>query len=665
MRSIRSSRVGTGKRSLRRSLGWVGRRFRTAGDSPAWSRGFLSRLLTAPRPGVCRLAGPHLGLEMLETRQLLAANPIITEFMADNGDNVGLGEVERDYGKPDPFGNGSTPDWLEVFNAGDEALDLAGYHLTDDATDLSRWTFPSTVVQPGGYLVVYATGMSGAQPGDYVDGQGNVFLNFGMDVDGEYLALVAPDGQTVLSEVNVGGRGYPLQQSDVSYGYVQTSPLLSERSDAHFWVPVNGNLGMSWTEVGFDAAAHGFTAGKASLGYEDKPTDRTNFVGAFETQLPSGVHGAFVRTAFDVQSADAVSSLLLRMKYDNAFIAYINGVEVARDGAPDVADWFSTAPSGSRRDSLALEFTDFDLSPHAGLLREGPNALAIHLLNNLSDNSDLLLAFELYSDKPLAESNLGYLLTPTPGSANIVFGALTGPLVKDLTENPGELADDQDLVVTAVVAPHNAPVDSATLHYRVNFGEELTVAMVDDGTGGDQAAGDGIYSATIPASASEPGDMVRWRMTTLDVEGNSMRWPLFADPIDSDQYHGTIVADPSLQSNLPVLHWFIESPRGADGATGARGSFFYLGEFYDNVDANIHGQSSQGFPKKSYDLDFNEGNRFRWKEGEGRVRDVNLLSIWADKGKFRNTLAYDMYRESGSPYLFAFPVRSRAERRVL
>ena len=302
------------------------------------------------------------------------------------------------------------------------------------------------------------------------------------------------------------------------------------------------------------------------------------------------------------------------MKYDNAFVAYLNGVEVARDGAPDVVDWFSTAPSGSRRDSLALEFTDFDLSAHAGLLREGENVLAVHLLNNLTDNSDMLLAFELFADKPVTEANQGFLITPTPGAANIVFNALTGPLVRNLTRNPGELEPDQDLVVTAIVAPHNADVDSATLYYRVNFGEEVPIPLVDDGTGGDKTAGDSYYSATIPASVSEPGDMVRWRMTALDVEGNSMRWPVYNDPLDSEQYHGTIVADASIQSNLPVLHWFIENPRGADG-NGARGSFFYLGEFYDNVDANVHGQSSSGFPKKSYDVDFNEDNRFKWRRG--------------------------------------------------
>ena len=352
---------------------------------------------------------------------------------------------------------------------------------------------------------------AGAQPIDYVDSEGRLHTNFGLSTDGEYLALVAPDGTTVLSELGIDGRGYPDQLQDVSYGYMQTSPLLNTHSDVQYWVPLNGNAGMSWTQVGFDAAAQRIQRGQGGAGLRGQAHGPHELCGAFETQLPSGVHGAFVRAEFQASNAAAISSLLLRMKYDNAFIAYLNGVEVARDGAPDVVDWFSTAPSGSRRDSLALEFTDVDLSAHASLLRKGENVLAVHLLNNLTDNSDMLLAFELFADKPVTEANQGFLITPTPGAANIVFDALTGPLIRNLIQNPGELAPDQDLVVTAIVAPHNADVDSATLYYRINFGDEVQIPMVDDGTGGDKTAGDSIYSATIPAAVSEPGDMVRWR----------------------------------------------------------------------------------------------------------------------------------------------------------
>jgi hypothetical protein len=75
------------------------------------------------------------------------------------------------------------------------------------------------------------------------------------------------------------------------------------------------------------------------------------------------------------------------------------------------------------------------------------------------------------------------------------------------------------------------------------------------------------------------------------------------------------------------------------------------------VFANIHGQSSQGFPKRSYNLDFNPGFHFEWNETETPVEDINLLTTYPDKAHVRNVLAYETYRDSGHAYHFVVPVR--------
>src|SRR5687768_14535541 len=87
----------------------------------------------------------RLQIERLEPRQLLAADVLITEFMASN--NGGL----RD-------GDGDSSDWIELFNAGDSAVDLGGYFLTEEADELSKWPFPAgTIVGPGNTLLVFAS----------------------------------------------------------------------------------------------------------------------------------------------------------------------------------------------------------------------------------------------------------------------------------------------------------------------------------------------------------------------------------------------------------------------------------------------------------------------------------------------------------------------------
>ena len=51
--------------------------------------------------------------------------------------------------------NGNSTDWIEIFNAGQDSLDLAGYSLTDDPNDPTKFVFSSTTLDGGDYLVVF------------------------------------------------------------------------------------------------------------------------------------------------------------------------------------------------------------------------------------------------------------------------------------------------------------------------------------------------------------------------------------------------------------------------------------------------------------------------------------------------------------------------------
>ena len=66
------------------------------------------------------------------------------------------------------------------------------------------------------------------------------------------------------------------------------------------------------------------------------------------------------------------------------------------------------------------------------------------------------------------------------------------------------------------------------------------------------SSSDGIYRASIPASAATPGALVRWFVRATDSQGEVTRDPLALQPEDR-QYWGTVVGDASDQSSLPVL----------------------------------------------------------------------------------------------------------------
>jgi hypothetical protein len=134
--------------------------------------------------------------QALEGRVLMATDFRISEFMASNVST--LADEDGQYN-----------DWIEIRNTGDAAGNLAGYRLTDNAAQVSQWTFPSVSVPAGGHLVVFASGKDRTDPaGPYLH------TNFSLNADGEYLALVAPDG-TKKSEFSPR---FPGQEADVSYG---------------------------------------------------------------------------------------------------------------------------------------------------------------------------------------------------------------------------------------------------------------------------------------------------------------------------------------------------------------------------------------------------------------------------------------------------------------
>jgi hypothetical protein len=129
----------------------------------------------------------------------LQAQVVITEFMANN--NRILADQDGDYS-----------DWIELHNSGNTSVNLAGWYLTDSLGQLTKWRLPDTTLVPNAFLVVFASGKNRAAAG------AQLHANFSLDADGEYLALVMPDGTGVASEFRPV---FPEQTADISYGTFQ------------------------------------------------------------------------------------------------------------------------------------------------------------------------------------------------------------------------------------------------------------------------------------------------------------------------------------------------------------------------------------------------------------------------------------------------------------
>ncbi|MHC4424487.1 MAG: lamin tail domain-containing protein [Planctomycetota bacterium] len=169
----------------------------------------------------------------------------VSEFMASNSSTL-LDE------------NGDSSDWIEIYNPTDRIINLDGWHLTDDAGNLTQWEFPDGVgLDPGQFLVVFASEKNQATAGS------ELHTNFRLDVEGDYLALVQSDGVSIAHEYRPV---YPQQLTDISYGLRQYSKtLVAPSATASYHVPAIGDAGADWAARGFDDSR--WQRGPTGLGF--------------------------------------------------------------------------------------------------------------------------------------------------------------------------------------------------------------------------------------------------------------------------------------------------------------------------------------------------------------------------------------------------------------
>jgi hypothetical protein len=265
--------------------------------------------------------------------------------------------------------------------------------------------------------------------------------------------------------------------------------------------------------------------------------------------------------------------------------------------------------------------------------------------------------FENVSYGLVAGSHERYLLAPTPGSLNGAQPANQGTILSTVHHTPRTPTAGDPILVTASLEEILAPIHSVTLHWRVMYEAISSTPMYDDGAHGDGDAEDGIYGAMLPSHAYQAGDMVRYYVTATDEADRISRWPLFNDPDNSPEYLGTMIADPSAASELPVLYWFVADPEAARTDVGTRASVFYNGLFYDNILVRRRGRASKSWLKRGFRFDFNQGYHFVFSPDQDTVEEFNLNSTYSDKAYIRQVLAWESFRDAGVPYCISFPMR--------
>jgi hypothetical protein len=174
----------------------------------------------------------------------------------------------------------------------------------------------------------------------------------------------------------------------------RTEKLLTTENPAKILIPADGSAGLTWTQVGF--ADTGWMDGVAAVGYDQGD----EYLPHFTTDLGDfmdGVHTTvYIRIPFTLAEELTINRLTLLIKYDDGFVAYLNGVRVAGRNAPADPAWDSEA-TATNDDSVAVFFEPIVITDE---LTVGQNVLAIHGLNRGLTSSDFLIAAELEARVP-------------------------------------------------------------------------------------------------------------------------------------------------------------------------------------------------------------------------------------------------------------------------
>jgi len=300
-------------------------------------------------------------------------------------------------------------DFIELYNPQNSPVDMNGLYLTDNPiTKPDKCPLgPLSFIAGKGFAVYTADGHD--RPGH---------VDFKLSPDTDMIGLFDA-GLNKIDMVIYGP-----QTTDVPYGRVPDgsdsfeflqlptpgvpNPLLNpateefitivpEDADKRVLVPTE-DIGEDWTaQVEYDDSGWELSKdGPGGVGFE-RTTGYQDFLSIdLLDQMYATNATCYIRIPFTLKAGNlnGLSGLTLKVRYDDGFVAYLNGTEVARRNFDNTPAWDSRA-SSSHSDSQAVDFEEIDISEFIDNLTPGDNLLAIHGLNASVTSSDMLISAEL------------------------------------------------------------------------------------------------------------------------------------------------------------------------------------------------------------------------------------------------------------------------------
>lgn len=291
--------------------------------------------------------------------------------------------------------------------------------------------------------------------------------------------------------------------------------LIVPGTEFNYLVPTS-ELPNDWITLGFNDAE--WNTGASGIGYGDED-DQT---------IISTTASVYLRKIFTIVDLPAIEELLFHMDYDDGFVAYLNGQEVARSLITGTPPSFDQLSDGLHEALLYQNQVPekFSLSPF--LLVEGENILAVQVHNQDINSSDLT-AIPVLSVAINSASN-DYLAIPDwfHPAVNLISSNL--PIVLIDTEGGQEIPDEPKIWATMKIV------------YRGEGQRTFTTDRDDE----QYIDFDNKIKIEIRGSSSQALPKKQYGFTTYDELGDKDNVELLGMPKENDWILNGLAFDPSL-----------------------------------------------------------------------------------------------------------------------
>ncbi len=590
--------------------------------------------------------------------------------------------------------------FVELYNNSDTAVDLKGWRLTQSV----KFSFTNgPVLAAHGYLVIgenpaaLAAKFKVAALGPW---------SGGLPASGGQIRLENASGGTVNEVVYQGGVPWPTVGAAPGFSMELVNPSFDNTLGGHWrpsvvedftpgtptvLVPIyqtwsfdqsGKDLGTDWRGTNYVDST--WPTGPALFYHEEaglpvaKKTELTGY-------LPAKITYYF-RTHFTFSGDPAQTTLSAQTILDDGAIVYLNGEELFRLGMPGADTTVTAATTATRTVGDAVyETAVLTQSP---ALRNGDNLLAVEVHQANSQSSDVVWGMNLLATPKAATSGIG----PTPGARNAAYATNLPPAIRQIDHSPHQPKPGEPVRISAKVTDPDG-VKQVTLSYQlvdpgayIAFADAayatnwLTVVMNDAGADGDKAAGDDVYTATLPEVLQVHRRLVRYRITATDKGNRSVRVPYAEDAEQNFAYFvyggvpewsgairpgsttpalGEVTTfSTNVMRRLPVYHlitksqWVFESQFQESGDANEifnwTGTVVYDGEVYDHVSYRARGGVwRHAMGKNAWKLNFTHGHRFMLRDNYG-----NPYATGHDKVNLRPLIQQADYLHRGEQGMF-------------